>query len=52
MEPHLLAALVSKLVLCRNKLHAYNFTVSEKNNQLHIRTLYIGMLYMYKYITY
>ncbi|KAI9474854.1 hypothetical protein BDB00DRAFT_860116 [Zychaea mexicana] len=26
MEPHLLAALVSKLVLCRNKLHAYNFT--------------------------
>ncbi|KAG2224801.1 hypothetical protein INT45_005325 [Circinella minor] len=26
MEPHLLAALISKLVLCRNKLHAYNFT--------------------------
>ncbi|KAJ8660005.1 hypothetical protein O0I10_004232 [Lichtheimia ornata] len=26
MEPHLLTALISKLVLCRNKLHAYNFT--------------------------
>ncbi|ORY95369.1 hypothetical protein BCR43DRAFT_564277 [Syncephalastrum racemosum] len=26
MEPHLLTALISKLVVCRNKLHAYNFT--------------------------
>lgn len=28
MEPHLLAAIISKLIMCRNKLQDYNFTVN------------------------
>lgn len=27
MEPHLLTSLITKLVVCRNKLHSYNVTV-------------------------